>query len=620
VTGRWFMRLTTGSGVMRADLRLDRRGDVLTGALVLETSDGPPVPIREGRIEAGGGFTFVVDAPEAMQFTGRLVGADLAGQVALERGRIWAWTAQRLPEGAEFYAALPRFRASQLVIGRNLDELTLPGAWVAAAGTESGIPQRAAALAEAAGLSPIPADSIRAYGFLPSMGLSRRDLLVPAMTGALMGIRARLPREEQAGFDALFRPRGAWVLDLYDAALAVARQRYRTLGWEDARPALAAAGLLPANQPPGTALVPLAVYRLAVLRAQDSAGYESALGRLSRGGRPAAQATEALVDGFRAAAAWQAQAVAFLLTARWLEDGNRRISPAAVVQEAWGGEALPVPAIETHFFGYPEAVPSVGIPPGAAARVVGPDNWAGEQWIAARGAPDLLRVLHQLELRLGANLTLDADGPSFLTTVGREAAASVAGFLEPRDAIVQDPGAPPLFALATSIHEWQHLLMERHRLSLAEGGTLQPDGAGLRVVSSDLFLAEGFAEWMSERVLAPVVAQVPLVGVGDAWKLAVLEANNSADPHVLGLLMMRALETALGGAEQARAAILADGDAPAAVAARVPAWRTSALPDRRVPVQGRRRIVPETLFSVEDGVGDVQSAVIHVSPLGGAAR
>jgi len=614
------MRLATGSGVMRADLRLDRRGDSLTGALVVESSDGPPVAIRDGRVDAGGGFAFFVDVPEAMRFTGRLVGAGLAGQVALERGRTWGWTAQRLPPGAEFYAALPRFRAAQLVIGRNLDELTLPGAWVAAAGTESGIPQRAAALAEAAGLLPIPDDSIRAYGFLPSMGLSGRALLIPAMTRALTGIRARLVREEQSGFDALFRPRGAWVLDLYDAALAVARDHYRTLGWEDARPALAAAGLLPANQPPGTALVPLAVYRLAVLREQDSAGYEAARERLSRGGRSAAEATEALVYGVRAAAAWQVQAVTFLLTAGWVEAGNRRVSPAAIVREAWGRDTLAVPAIEPYFFGYPDAVPSVGVPAATARRLVVPENWAGEQWLEARGTSDMLRVLHQLDLGFPARLTLETDAPSILTSFSREAAASVAGFLEPRDAIVLDPGAPPLFALATAIHEWEHLLMERDRLMRAEGGALQPDGAGLRLVGSDLYLAEGLAGWMAEQVLAPIVSQFPLVGVGDAWNLAVLEANNGADPHVLGLMMMRALEGALGGADVARAAVLADGDSPAAVADRVPAWRGSPLPDRRVPVQRRRRLVPETVFTVEDAVGDVQSMVVRAASVGGTAR
>ncbi len=612
MTGRWLVRFSTGSGILRADLRLDRQAEGLSGSLVLQSSDDPPVTIRDGRVGPGGEFAFLVDGPEAMRVTGRLLGDGLAGQAALERGRLWSWTAQRLPDGAEFYAALPRFRAAQLEIGRNLDALALPGAWVAAAAGPTGILARATGLAEAAGVAPIPADSIRAYGFLPSLGLSRREALLPAMASALASLRAALPRDAQPDFDALFRPRGTWVTDLHDAALAVARQRFRTLTWDDARPALAAARLLPADQPAGTAEIPLAIYRLAVLRDQDSTAFQAARERLPRGGRGAAQMTEALLDGYRAAAPWQGAAVAFLLTAPWVGQGGRRVSPAALVRAAWAPDEPSVPAIRPHFFGYPEAVPSVGLPAAAVGRIIIPENWAAEQWAERRGALAVLGVLRQLDPGVGTNTILQAGGPSLLTTVGREGASTAAGFLEPGDAIVEDPGAPPLFALATAIHEWQHLLMERHRLSMPEGGTLQADAVGLRVVASDPFLAEGFAEWMSERVLAPIVAQVPLVGLGDGWKLAVLEANNGADPHVLGLQMMRALEAAMGAPDRAMAAVLSRGESPAAVAAGVPAWRASPLPDRRVPIDGRRRLVPETIFTVEDGVGDVSATVIRV--------
>lgn len=620
MTGRWFVRLLTGTGVLRAELRLSARGTALTGSLVLESSDAAPAPLREGHAAAGGEFSFTVDAPEAMQFRGRVSGADLAGTVTLDRGRVWTWTAQRLDDDAEFYAALPRFRARQLVIGRNRTELPLPGAWVAAAAAEPPVAARAARLAEAAGLAPIPADSVRVYGFLPAQALVNRDALRPAMIGALGAIREAMPPGSQASFDALFRPRGVWVVDLHDASLHVARQRFRGLTWESATPALAAAGLLPGNLPPGTAAVPLALYRLATLRERDSAAYQAGRDRLSRGGQASRQAVEALVDGYRAAAPWQAQAVGLLLNSEWVSVPGGRRSPAMLVAAAWDRADLATPAIRATFFGYPEAVPSVGVPPDVIPRLVLPENWAGEQWMRHRGPAALLGILRRLDLEMGAQATLEAGGPSVLTTVMREAASTPAGFLEPDDAIVEDPGAPPLFALATAIHEWQHLLMERHRLSLREGGTLREDGAGLQFLPSDLFLAEGFAEWMSERILAPIVAQVPLAGLGDAWKLTVLEADDPADPHVLGLKMMTSLATALGSAERAAALVLADGDAPAEVAAAVEAWRDSGLPARQVPVRGQRRLVPETVFTVEDGVGDVSATVIRVPVAGGEAR
>jgi hypothetical protein len=612
VSGRWHMRLSNGAQMLRADLRLEQRGNNLTGTLALESNDGPPVAIRAGRIGAGGELEFAVDAPEAMSFTGRRSGASLVGQSAVDRGRPWQWSAERLADGAEFYAALPRFRAVQLTLGSNRTELRLPAAWVQAADRESGPAERADALATAAGVTPIPADSVADYGFFPSLGLARRDEMVVAMERALVAIRADLPPAEQPQFDALFRPRGTWLVDLHAAALDAARRRFRALAWEDARPALAAAGLLPVNLPPGISTLPLALYQLAVLRERDSVAFQAAQERMLQGGSASAQMSGALLDGYRDGAAWQGQAVAFLLSAKWVQVDGRGTSPAGLVRTAWGRPDLPPPAIRPRFFGIPDAVPRVGIPGEVVGRIVIAENWAAGQWAERRGPGAVLDVLRRLQLGVGPNTTLEADGPSVLTSVARVAAATPAGFLESTDAIIEDPGAPPLFAVATALHEWQHLLMERYRLMLGPEGALRDDGAGLRLVTSDLFLAEGLAEWMTERLLAPVLARTPIVGVGDAQKLTALAAVNPADPHVLGLRMMRALAAAAGSADSARSLVLAHADDPARVAAAVPAWRDAATPAVAVPVRGQRRLVPETIFTVEDGVGDVIGARIRI--------
>ncbi len=614
VAGRWHMRLSNGSAILRGDLRLEVSGAFLSGSLVLESSDGPPVPIQGGRLGSAGEFSFGADAGEPMLFSGRRTGDGLSGQVTLDRGRVWQWSAARLPDDAEFYAALPRFRAAQLVIGRNVTELRLPGAWVAAADHEPGTVVRAAALAAAAGLSPIPADSIRVYGFLPALGLSRRDEMVAAMVRTLTAIRAALPPAAQPAFDALFRPRGPWLVDLHDAALDAARLRSKRVTWEDARPALAAAGRLPPDLPPETSAIPLALYRLAVLRERDSAAYQSARNHLALGGQASAQMTEFLLDGYRDAAPWQGKAVTFLLTAEWVGDAGARTSPAVLVGLAWGRADLAVPVIRPRYFGYPEAVPRVATPAAVVARIVTSENWAAEQWALRRGPAGVLSVLRRLDLQIGANTTLDASGPWSLTSVAREAAATPAGFLESLDEIIEDPGTPPLYAVATAIHEWQHLLMEGHRLSLRDGGAIRDDGAGLLVSHSDLFLAEGFAEWMTERALAPVLAQAPLLGVGDARKLAVLEVENPSDPHVLGLRMLRALAAALGSPSAAGALVLAHADAPGTVAMAVPPWQASTAPERVIPARGQRRLVPETRFTVEDGVGDVTGIWIRLAP------
>ena len=586
----------------------------MSGSLALESSDGPPIAIQGGRVASTGEFSFTVDAGEPMRFSGRRTAAELSGQAYLERGRVRPWTAEPLSDDAEFYAALPRFRAAQLVIGQNATELRLPGMWVAAAEGNPAAAALAEALAAAAGLPPVPADSIRAYGFLPALGLIGRDSMVASMVRTLTTIRADLSPPAQATFDALFRARGAWLVDLHDVALERARRRSRNLSWEDARPALTAAGLLPPELPPGAAVIPLALYRLAVLRERDPAAFEAARERLPLGGQPSAQATQTLLDGYRDAASWQGQAVAFLLEADWVTVAGGHTSPAALVRAAWGRADRSVPVIRPRFFGFPEAVPHVGTPDPVVGRIVASENWAATQWIRRRGPGGMLGVLRRLDLGVGLNTTLDARGPWLLTTVAREATATPAGFLEAADEIIEDPGTPPLYAVATSIHEWQHLLMEGHRLSLPEGGAIQADGAGLRVSASNLYLAEGFAGWMTERVLAPILSLAPIIGVGDARKLAVLEAEHPTDPHVLGLRMLRALAAATGSLETTRALILAHGDDPAAVAAAVPAWQGSMAPDRTFPVRGQRRLVPETQFTIEDRVGDVVGTWIRVAP------
>jgi len=614
VSGRWAMRISNGVSTLRGDLRLVEAGTTLTGSLVVEPSDAPPVAIRDGRIAADGTFGFSVEGAEPMRVTGSRTGASLGGQVLLQHGAAWSWTAQRVADGAEYYATLPRFRSRQLVLGKNLTEIRLPGAWVAAA--ESGPPMsvRADQLAGATGLPVVPPDSVNAVGFYPAVGLYQRAELAAVLTAAMTAVRAELPAASQRQFDAIFRPRGAWLLDAHDVALATARHKLRDASWEGARPAVVSAGLVPANLPPGAAAIPLALYRVAALRERDSSGFEAARERLALGGGPSAQMAEAILDGYRDAALWQGQALEFLLTAEWVRTPGGRTSPAGLVRAAWARPDLPVPSIQPRYFGYPDAVPRVATPPSLVARIVAPENWSGAEWARQRGAAGVLAVLRRLDPGVGAHATLEAGGPYVLTSVALNAAATSAGFLESANVIVEDPGNVPLMAVATALHEWQHLIMEGDRMARTEGGAFRTEAEGLTMIPTDRFLAEGFAEWMTEQILAPVLVLQPIVGLGEARKLVVLEAGNPADPHVLGLRMLRALAAGTGSATTARTLVLAHGDDPAAVAAAVPAWRESSAPDRVLPAHGERRLVPETRFTVEDGVGDVTDTWIRVAP------
>lgn len=612
VAGRWHLRLSTGAAILRGDLRLVPKGTQLSGTLVLDTSDDPPVPIADGRIARDGSFTFTADVGEPVAFRGGPTGTGLAGTAQPAQGRAWQWTAERIAEGAEFYAALPRFRAAQLRLGRDQDVTLIPAGWVSAAEREPPLAPEAESLATSAGLPAIPAESIRAVTVLAGLGLQRRDEMRSAMIRTLEQLEGRQSGAGRARFQALFHPRGAWLVDLHDAALGAAR-RAAPVTWEGARPALEAAALVPPDLPPGTALVPLALYRTASLRESDSAAYAQARARLGADGSASARAALLLLDGYVDAAEWHAQAVSFLLGQMPTGTGAAQTSIAGLVREQWGAAAAQVPVIRAYSFGYPEAVPRVGVPPEVMSRVVWPENWAGREWLSRRGAAALLAVLRRLQLTFPPGATLEAGGDWFLTSAATEAASTPTGFLEPRDEILLDPGIPPLYAVATAVHEWQHLLMTRHRLALGQGGMLRAEGGGLRLVPSDPYLAEGFAEWMTGRALAPLQGTLPVLGVGEARKLALLEAEDPADSHVLGLRLLRALAAAVGE-DAAFATVLAHGESADLAGRMVSAWQADTMPARAFPVRAGRRLVPETRFTIEDGVGDVTGVWIRATP------
>jgi hypothetical protein len=78
--------------------------------------------------------------------------------------------------------------------------------------------------------------------------------------------------------------------------------------------------------------------------------------------------------------------------------------------------------------------------------------------------------------------------------------------------------------------------------------------------------------------------------------------------------MLDALEAALGDAARVREVVVRHSTDPGAVAAEVPRWRGANVPDRVLPARGQRRVVPETVFTVEDGVADVVETRFRVIP------
>ena len=623
--GRWRVEVGGATAPLQGELRLAERGGRLTGEFALENSDSGPVSLT-GRLLSDSTIEFTVPLGVPTRFAGHVGPDHLEGIV--EGSSLRSWSASRLPLEMEYYPVLPRFTLAEVIAGRRDSTLRIPGRWLAAARAlpAAAVQSAYADAARRAGVAPLDSATLRTDGSLRSFGLYRRAEYVAAMRRTLELLRAGIASDTvRARFDYLFRPRGEWLVDLHDAALLRAQLRLRGTTWSAAMPALRAVSRVADGGDPVES-VPLAMYRLLTLAAADSGAVSAQLVLMRRAEPASAAAVAALLEGYRQATAWTGAAASFLLNERWLPGGAglpEPHSPAELVRQLWltedrasveRADELPAPELQVTLFGYPQAVPRYGVPPMALAALVRADNWTAEAWVHRHGAPALLALLRRLPADSGPATTFAAGGESFrLTSVRRQAQESLNGFLEPFDAVRFDPGYAPLFALGTVIHEWQHILFERIRLQRAVARTARA-GTPVTLPSTDPYVAEGFAEWRTERALSPIVAQLPLLGLPEAEKRARLALTDPADPHVLGYLLVRAAADGIADPGRVSAALLRRGDDFTLLAADpvfAGRWaRYAAAPDRVLMVPSRRVLVPETTFTVEDGYPDLVSTRI----------
>lgn len=548
-----------------------------------------------------------------------------AGIAAVFAASAFAASAFAAPAPAAQAPPSPRLLVREIVAGRGDSALRLPGPWWRAARADTRADAAYHRLAARAGILPLEGARLASDGPLRVLGLYRRAELVAAARRTLAAISAVADDTTRARFDRLFRPRGEWVVDLHDAALAHARSRLRSLDWASARRALTAAGWLPVNaggRADSAEAVPLALYRLFALAASDSIGFAEVRSGLWRGDSASAVAVLALLDGYSQAVTWYRDAIGFLLTAPWVPGPGPR-SLEARVADIWARDRPPsadsaptLPDLRLQLFGYPQAVPRYGVPPALFARLVRGENPAGRDWLAREGAPALLRMLRDIPAGDTGFVLLQAPGEAFrLTTVARQGRESLNGFLEPADAVALDPGYLPLLAVATVVHEWQHLIFERRRLDRVAAAA-DDSNAIVTLPSADPYLAEGLAEWRTERVLAPLIERWPLLGLGEAEKRARLARTNPDDQHVLGYAMVRALSAALVDERQVVPLLLRHADRPGAVAreaAPEAAWRRyRGTRDRMVPAPSRRLLIPQVTLTVEEGAPAVLETRILV--------
>ncbi len=530
---------------------------------------------------------------------------------------------------------LPRFTVREIVSGTNDTLSRIPGPWLRAAMAEhpeSSAVARYHESARSSGVTPLESKALVSERLHHVMGLYRREELNHAVRRTLTAIRATIPEHStRARFDRLFRPRGEWIVDLHDAALNWARMRQPELTWSSARRALAGARWIDAADSLTTEAIPRALYGLTVLAAKDSAAFNRARNDLSGVDPASAGAVLLLLAGYIESQKWYTDVLRFFLVEPWIPNEAKGASLASHVRDDWirhgttSGAEPPMPEVRARLFGYAQAVPHYGVPPALFERLITADNSNAVRWLERHGQAGLLRTLRWLPSGDTSLVLLQAGSESLrLTTLPRQSRESLNGFLEPADAIAIDPGYSPLLALGTVVHEWQHLLFRRRQLEAAATRRPARQTAVVELPGIEPYLAEGFAEWSAERILAPLVARWPLLALGEAVKRAGLVRENVDDQHSIGYALVRVLANAIGSPATTTDLLLTNAERPARIAAHPAArraWKAYARsPDRVLAVPVGKILIPEVTFTVEDGFPDVIASRILMPPAGKADK
>jgi hypothetical protein len=374
--------------------------------------------------------------------------------------------------------------------------------------------------------------------------------------------------------------------------------------------------------------VPRALYGLMVLAAADSAAFNRVRADLWRADSVSAAAVLLLLTGYTEGQKWYTDVLEFFLIQPWVPGGGRGHSLADYVRDDWhrqgrlASEAgTPLPDLRARLFGYPQAVPHYGVPPALFHRLITADNASARHWLERYGQAGLLRTLRWLPPGDTSLVLLQAGSESIrLTTLPRQSRESLNGFLEPGDGIAIDPGYSPLLALGTVVHEWQHLLFRRRQLDAFARKPPARQEAVVELPGIEPYLAEGFAEWSAERILAPLVARWPLLALGERVKRAGLAREDADDQHSIGYALVRVLAAALRDPAKTTELLLNNAEHPGRIANRPAlrqAWKAyGRSPDRVFAVPARKVLVPEVTFTVEDGFPDVIASRILIPPSG----
>lgn len=596
---RWMVQVVGPAVIVHGDLRLDPGG----GRLLLEGADSAWLPLAA--LDTTG--TRLAFGAGGWRFEGARAAGSAEGTVTDGEGRVQRWRGQLLRPGTERWPVRPRIAVRQLLFGSPATEAGFSDPWLAARPTPEAQQAEYAAASATLGWRVPPPGGVAAHATALALGVD------PAGRAAVRDLLQRIatsPAGTQEFRRLFIGGDGAFRLDLHDVAWDNARRRLPALG---TNPALAEAALrelgFMAPGPSGDPgrLVPAAWQ--AWVQAQREP--EELTRRLARVSDPAsAAALRAVLAGYDEGRDWWTAAVRWLVTSPWLEVAGGRESPAALLAAFWGGDVGPLPTIRPTAFGTPQAVPVLGATHLAPWLLEGRNAIAGE-WLATRtAAVEALTAWRGFDTNEALDVVLASGESAVVTAPAAVTRTRYGAFLEAEDAIRVEPGMMPLVAVATVVHEWLHILVERARLAGDVPHGLRRDTWGIRLLEADPWLGEGIAEWGTDAVLAPARGMTPLFVVFEAGKRIGLAEQLPDDPHVLGHALVRALDARLGDPVRVRDLLVRHLHDPAAVARAAglegPVRSTISRP-------ATLAILPEYVFTVDAGVADAPVRRLHLS-------
>ncbi|MEO5826153.1 MAG: hypothetical protein ABIR59_09725 [Gemmatimonadales bacterium] len=589
---RWALEVRGPATVERGELRLNGNA----GRLLMESADSAYVALRDVVVDDAR-VQFTSPAGNR-RFEGVRMGDAMQGVVHEEDGRVVPWRAEVIAAGIERWPVRPRVTVRQLDIGSSAGATLIPAAWRAAAPNPQQVIVEYDSLARSAGIVGATGFDLIRRGQRLALGFDRpsRDAM------KLVLERIATTAVADAEFTRIFRGPGGLRLDLHEVAVQAARIRAPQFGLDAATRALIRLQLVA----PGTRDT-IATYegawRLWSRMGRDSARVFRQLDSLAVVDAVGARDMRALLTGYTDASRWWISAVVWLMTHPWLmrDDGNV-VSPVDLVSAFWSKASLPLPAIEPIRFGGVQAVPVIG---GSrlGVRLVRPANASAAEWLAQGGVDAALRTWHDLDTDEG--IVLDMGSMSArVTAPAAVARGRLGGFLAAQDAIRIEPGIMPVLAVATLVHEWQHLLFEGGRLEGAGWGIVE-SGRELRILDSDPWLGEGAAEWATETALAPVHRGMPMLAFMEAEKRSGIALASDDDPHVLGYLLVRALVERADNVVQVRDRLLRHLHDPAALAAAFGWPRPDGAATITLARPVTRAVIPEITFTWDEGVAEL---------------